>query len=155
MLIRPMTKSDLPCCADILCSVYNNDLWQCRWEKPTAIEYLSDFFQMAKFVGYVIEADGEILGGLFAHEKVWWNNSEVFIEEMFIRPDMQGKGLGSMLLGQVESYVREKGLAGITLSTNRYAPAPHFYRKNGFTDCGHVLFMAKEQRDAAPGSHLS
>ena len=31
-----------------------------------------------------------------------------------------------------------------TLSTNKYAPAPLFYRKNGFVDCEHVLFMAKE-----------
>ena len=144
MNIRPMTQADLPACADILCSVYNNDLWQCRWEKSAAMEYLSDFFRMNKFVGYVIEDNGGVVGGLFAHEKVWWNNSEVFIEEMFILPELQGKGYGLMLLKQAEAYVREKGLAGITLSTNRYAPAPNFYRKNGFTDCEHVLFMAKE-----------
>lgn len=147
MLIRPMIESDLSACADILCSVYNNDLWQCRWEKSTAEAYLSDIFHMAKFAGFVIEEAGVILGGIFAREKVWWNNSEIYVEEMFIRPDRQGKGLGSMLLRQVEDYVREKGLAGITLSTNRYAPAPAFYRKNGFVDCGHVLFMAKEIGD--------
>ena len=66
------------------------------------------------------------------------------MEEMFIKPQLQRKGLGSLLLKQVEEYVREKGLAGITLSTNKYAPAPNFYRKNGFVDCEHVLFMAKE-----------
>ena len=144
MLIRPMKQSDLSACADILCSVYNNDLWRCNWDKSTAEAYLSDFFHAAKFVGFVIESEGEILGGIFAREKIWWNNSEIFVEEMFIRPDRQGKGLGSMLLGEMEAYVREKGLAGITLSTNRYAPAPAFYRKNGFVDCGHVLYMAKE-----------
>lgn len=144
MRIRPMTQNDLPACADILCSVYNNDLWQCRWNGAAALEYLSDFFSMAKFVGYAAEEDGEIIGGLFAHEKVWWNNSEVFIEEMFVHPEHQGKGVGSALLKAAESYVRQRGLAGLTLSTNRYAPAPHFYRKNGFEDCGHVLFMAKE-----------
>ena len=143
-MIRPMIQSDLSACADILCSVYNNDLWQCNWDKCTAEAYLSDFFHAAKFVGFVIESEGEILGGIFAREKIWWNNSEVFVEEMFIRPDRQGKGLGSMLLGEMEAYVREKGLAGITLSTNRYAPAPAFYRKNGFVDCGHVLYMARE-----------
>ena len=36
------------------------------------------------------------------------------------------------------------GCAEITLSTNKYAPAPKFYEKNGFTVCGHVIFMAKE-----------
>ena len=147
MMIRPMKRSDLSACADILCVVYNNDLWQCRWEKNTAEAYLSDFFHAAKFVGFVIEEEGEILGGIFAREKIWWNNSEIFVEEMFVRPDRQGQGLGSLLLGRMEDYVRESGLAGITLSTSRYAPAPVFYRKNGFVDCGHVLYMAKEIGD--------
>ena len=47
-------------------------------------------------------------------------------------------------LRKYAAYVKEKGLAGITLSTNKYAPAPLFYRSNGFTDCEHVLFMAKQ-----------
>ena len=147
MLIRPMKQSDLSACADILCNVYNNDLWRCRWEKNTAEAYLSDFFHMAKFVGFVIELEGEIFGGIFAREKIWWNNSEIFVEEMFVRPDRQGQGHGSQLLKRMEDHVRERGLAGITLSTNRYAPASAFYRKNGFVDCEHVLYMAKEMED--------
>lgn len=144
MNIREMKSQDITACADILCSVYNNELWQCRWSAKTAMEYLTDFYQMQKFVGYVLEEDGIILGGIFAHEKVWWNNSEVFVEEMFVKPEFQGKGYGSLLLKQVEKYIAEKGLAGMTLSTNRYAPAPMFYKKNGFVDCEHILFMCKE-----------
>ncbi|MGN0641951.1 MAG: GNAT family N-acetyltransferase [Huintestinicola sp.] len=139
-----MKTDDISSCAKILCSVYNNEMWQCRWTVETAEEYLTDFFNMNKFVGYVLEDGSEIIGGIFAHEKVWWNNSEVFVEEMFIKPEEQRKGYGTLLLKQVEGYVKEKGLAGITLSTNKYAPAPLFYRSNGFTDCEHVLFMAKE-----------
>jgi len=144
MIIRKMKQEDVSACADIMCSVYNNEMWRCRWSKEVAIEYLTDFYNMEKFVGYVVEAEGEILGGLFAHEKVWWNNSEVFVEEMFVKPEHQGKGYGTLLLKEVEKYIGEKGLAGITLSTNRYAPAPLFYKKNGFVDCEHVLFMCKE-----------
>ena len=142
--IRKMEQADIPACADILCSVYNNEMWQCRWSREVATEYLADFFTMRKFVGYVLDDSAEIVGGIFAHEKVWWNNSEVFVEEMFVKPEQQRKGYGALLLGKVEEYVKEKGLAGITLSTNKYAPAPHFYRKNGLADCEHVLFMAKE-----------
>ena len=144
MNIREMLREDIPACADILCSVYNNDMWQCRWTKEVAAEYLTDFFDMKKFVGFVLVDEKEIVGGLFAHEKVWWNNSEVFVEEMFVKPEYQRTGYGSMLMEEVNRYVSEKGLAGITLSTNKYAPAPLFYRKNGFVDCEHVLFMAKE-----------
>lgn len=144
MYIRSLKPEDIPACAEIMCSVYNNELWQCKWSQETAAQYLTDYVNMPKFVGYVLVEDGVLVGAIYAHEKVWWNNSEVFVEEMFVKPDLQRKGYGTMLLKQVEGYVKDKGLAGITLSTNKYAPAPKFYQKNGFTDCNHVLFMCKE-----------
>ena len=143
-MIREIRRSDIPACADILCSVYNNDLWQNCWKQATAMEYLSDIFNMPKFLGYVIEEDGAILGGLLAREKVWWSGSEVYVEELFVKRSHQGRGYGAMLIKRMEQYVQENSLAGITLSTNRYAPAADFYRRNGFIDCEHVLFLCKE-----------
>lgn len=145
-MIRTMKREDIPACAMILCSVYNNDLWQCRWQVDTAAEYLEDIYNSPRFVGYVIEEDGSTLGGIFARERVWWNNIEVFVEELFIRPDCQRMGLGTVLLSAVEDHVRKKGLAGITLTTNRYAPAADFYRKNGFEESGHVVFLYREAK---------
>lgn len=144
MNIREMKRDDISACAEILRSVYNNELWMCRWEQETAMAYLLDFYSASKFVGYVLCEEDTIIGAIFAHEKIWWNNSEVFIDEMFITPDRQRSGLGTMLLKQVEKYAEDHQLAGLTLSTNKYAPAPLFYKKNGFVECEHVLFMAKE-----------
>lgn len=144
MNIRWLRQEDIPACAEILCQVYNNEMWQCHWEKDTAIEYLTDFFEMKKFVGFVLEENSVVQGGLFAHEKIWWNNSEVFIEEMFVKPELQRQGGGSKLLQAVEAYVKEKGLAGMTLATNKYAPAPLFYRKNGFQENECIILMYKE-----------
>lgn len=146
MTIRKMTKNDLSACAEILIQVYNNTLWQGGWTHETALEYLTDFFDMKKFAGFVVTLEDSIIGAVFAHEKVWWNRSEVFVEEMFISPEHQRKGIGSLLIREIETYIKENSLCGITLSTNRYAPAPAFYRKNGFYDCEHVLFMAKETK---------
>ena len=143
-MIREMQQSDLAQCADILCAVYNNELWQCRWTAETAQAYLDDYFAAAKFAGFVLVEDDIVVGALFAHEKIWWNNSELYIDEMFVLPEKQGAGLGSSLIAAAEDYVRERKLAGFTLCTNRYAPAPRFYKKNGFVDCEHILFMCKE-----------
>ena len=63
---------------------------------------------------------------------------------MFVQPEMQGKGYGCELIKTAEEYITERKLAGFTLTTNRYAPAPKFYKKNGFVDCEHILFMCKE-----------
>lgn len=144
IMIRKMMIEDIECCAEILCAVYNNELWQCRWKIDTAAAYLKDYFDAKKFVGFVLEIDDRLCGAMFCHEKIWWNNSELFIDEMFILPKQQRRGYGSALIGAAESYVREHQLAGFTLSTNRCSPAPQFYKKNGFVDCGHVLFMGKE-----------
>lgn len=139
-----MKRADIPFCADILCKVYNNELWQCRWTSETACAYLEDYFDEKKFVGFIIEEDNAVIGAMFTHEKIWWNNSELFIDEMFIIPDMQRKGYGKMLIKAAENYVSEHKLAGFALSTNKYAPAPDFYKKNGFSVCEHILFMYKE-----------
>lgn len=143
-MIRNMILSDINSCAEILCHVYNNEMWQCRWRLDTAKTYLNDYFTANKFVGFTLEIDDKIYGAMFCHEKVWWNNSELFIDELFVHPDLQQKGYGSELMNAAEEYVRIHKLAGFTLSTNRYAPAPLFYKKHGFVDCDHVLFMGKE-----------
>lgn len=144
LLIRPLELADISGCAEILCAVYNNDLWQCHWSQDTAAAYLTDYAEAKRFVGFVAELNGHIVGAAFAHEKLWWNNTEVFLDEMFVLPAQQSHGIGRMLMAQLEAYVTEHRLAGITLTTNRYAPAPAFYRHLGFSDCEHVLFMAKE-----------
>ncbi len=140
-MIRKMQKADIPSCAEILCAVYNNEMWQCRWTMETGVAYLEDYFEARKFVGFVLEENGEIIGAMFAHEKIWWNNSELYIDEMFITPEKQRSGYGSMLINAAEEYVRTHKLAGFTLCTNKYAPAADFYRKNGFADNEFILSM--------------
>lgn len=143
-MIRQMQKADISDCAEILCAVYNNEMWQCRWTMETGTAYLEDYFDAKKFVGFVLEENGKIIGAMFAHEKIWWNNSELYIDEVFILPEMQRGGYGSMLVKTAEEYVEEHNLAGLTLCTNKYAPAPNFYRKNGFVDNEFIMFMYKE-----------
>ena len=142
-MIRKMLVTDIEACAKILCLVYNNEIWQCRWSESTATSYLKDYFENKKFVGNILEIDDKVCGAIFCHEKIWWNNSEIFIDEMFIKPDLQRKGYGSELIKDLGDYIIEHKLEGFTLSTNRHSPAPEFYKKNGFIDCDHVLFMAK------------
>jgi aminoglycoside 6'-N-acetyltransferase I len=143
-MIRAIAEADLPGCAKILMSVYNNELWQCRWTLARAQDYLFEYFIAKLFVGYVLLDEGQIIGAIFCHEKIWWNNNELFVDEMFIQPSEQRKGYGAQLLQTAENYVNKHRLAGFTLATNRFTFAPGFYRKNGFSDAEHVLFMYKE-----------
>lgn len=50
-----------------------------------------DYFEPKKFVGFILEIDGKVYGAMFCHEKIWWNNSEIFIDEMFVQPEFRHK----------------------------------------------------------------
>lgn len=145
IMIKKYQNEDLTACAELMMEVYNNEHWQCRWSLELAQNYLQDYVNSNKFLGYTIWVDGKIKGAIFCHEKIWWNNSEIFIDEMFVSPEIQRQGYGTELINVVESYIDEHKLAGFTLSTNRFTPAPNFYRKNGFKDAEHILFMYKEK----------
>jgi aminoglycoside 6'-N-acetyltransferase I len=90
-----------------------------------------------------MEAD-EIVGVMFAHRKTCWTNDEIFIDELFIKPDRQRQGYGKILMDQAEELSKELGLGGVTLLTNKHHPAKLFYEKNGYTVAEHVIFMYKE-----------
>ena len=142
-MIRKITMEDIPECATLMMSVYNNETWQCCWPFGRAADYLSEYLLAKKFVGYVLIEDSILLGAIFCHEKIWWNNNELFVDEMFVLPRMQRKGYGTQLIKAAENYIAENHLAGFTLATNRFSPAPDFYQKNGFSNADHVLFMYK------------
>lgn len=91
------------------------------------MEYLSDIFNTPKFLGYVIEEDGVILGGLLAREKVWWSGSEVFVEEFFVKRSHQGRGYGTMLMKRVEQYMQKNSLESEELVDMTFSTGPRDY----------------------------
>ncbi len=144
MKIRELVPDDIEACVKILMEAYNPPPWNDHWTKETGLRYLSDFMSSSKFIGFAaIEESGEIAGAVFAHRKVWWTNDEIFVDELFIRPDRQRQGYGKMLMDRVEGLSNELGLGGVTLLTNQYLPAKDFYEKKGYSIADHVIFMYK------------
>jgi aminoglycoside 6'-N-acetyltransferase I len=144
MKIRKLRTGDVRACAALLIEAYNPPPWNCHWTEETGQKYLSEFVSNQNFIGYVILEAEEIVGAMFAHRKTWWTNDEIFVDELFIKPDKQRRGYGRMLMEQAEKLSRELGLGGVTLLTDRYHPAKSFYEKNGYTAADHVIFMYKE-----------
>lgn len=59
------------------------------------------------------------------------------IEELFIRPDCQGKGTGTALVSAVEKWSKENNISYIELiSGNELVCAHKFYNKLGFVEYG-------------------
>jgi len=131
-MIRPMTHADLAPCGSLYAKAFPQEHWGIDWTDESAAAYLQDFLEQKKFVGYVYEEQGEVLGCILAHRRICGSREELCLNEMAVLPGHQGRGIGSQLLGALIRYGRENGLAGIVLYTSRYAPAAGFYEKHGF-----------------------
>jgi aminoglycoside 6'-N-acetyltransferase I len=144
MNLREMLPDDLDACVNLLMETYNPPPWNNHWTQETGTRYLSELMSNNNFIGYVITESDRITGAMFSHRKTWWTNDEIFIDELFIKPDRQRQGYGEKLIAQAEKLSKELGLGGVTLLTNKYHPAKLFYEKNGYVAAEHVLFMYKE-----------
>ena len=140
-MIREIVESDIDKCANLLIDAYNCEPWNNNWTEITAKRYLNEFYNSRNFIGYVYLQDDETVGAVFAHRRTWWTNDEIYIDEIYIKPNAQGKGCGTKLLCKIEEHSRKEKLGGVTLLTNKYFPAADFYRKKGYSHAEHVIFI--------------
>ena len=131
-MIRKMKEEDLQQCGVIYAKAFPIEYWGIDWDPDNAKEYLLDFYEQKRFIGYVYEEDDAVIGCIFALCKISGSKKEIYINEMAVLPERQGQGIGRQLLKTLLDYSKEKGYAGIVLYTSEYAPASKFYERNGF-----------------------
>ncbi len=60
-------------------------------------------------------------------------NNVFKLQKLYLLPELQGKGLGRVLMNAVEEQVKEEEGTILELNVNRYNPARSFYERCGFT----------------------
>jgi diamine N-acetyltransferase len=60
-------------------------------------------------------------------------NDTIKIHKLYILPQLQGKGLGKLLLDEVSQQATKQKINRLCLNVNRYNNALHFYKRYGFT----------------------
>ncbi|MGH6870515.1 MAG: GNAT family N-acetyltransferase [Rhizomicrobium sp.] len=62
------------------------------------------------------------------------------VKRMYTRPVCQGRGIGGLILAEIETLARREGLARLVLETgDRHPAAWRVYERAGFTRCGALL----------------
>lgn len=105
-----MKDSDLAQCGMIYAKAFPMEHWGIVWTTENATEYLQDFFEQKRFVGYVYEENEEVSGCIFALCKISGSKKEIYINEMAVLPERQGQGIGKQLLNAVKNLVKMKVL---------------------------------------------
>ena len=86
--------------------------------------------------------EDQIVGGITG--TIFWHR--LYIDFLWMEESLRGKGYGSNLLMEIESFAREQNCRLIQLDTFSFQ-APDFYQKNGYEVVGMVEeFPTKEHK---------
>ncbi|MBL8605780.1 MAG: GNAT family N-acetyltransferase [Myxococcales bacterium] len=74
----------------------------------------------------------------------------LFVEELAVHPDMQGRGIGNFMLEQLDHLAKLRGCTHLVLEVaENNESALHFYRARSFFKLDAAIFLAKKIATAA------
>jgi aminoglycoside 6'-N-acetyltransferase I len=141
--IDALTEDYLDECANLLVFAFNREPWNESWTFETAKEELRWTLSVPGYEGFV--SRGEEISRLATGYCEQEGNRRVFcLRTLCVRPDLQGKGVGSSLLRHLEETLKELNVAGIYLLTRKGGQAEAFYRNNGYEVSSEDVVMIRE-----------
>ena len=87
----------------------------------------------------LVAADGDALLGYllgFSHQTFYANGPVGWVEEILVRPEIRGRGVGRALMRAFEDWAAHRGCAVVALATRRAAP---FYVALGYEESASYL----------------
>lgn len=142
---RKIGTEEMPAIRELFEGVFTGEPWNDDWSDGEQLDlYLEDLVGQQNSLTYGLYEDGRMVGLSMGRMKHWYTGTEYYIDELCIRTDRQGTGLGTLFLQEIEHAIREAGMVQIFLQTSADVPAYQFYRKNGFQELkGHVSFQKR------------
>ena len=122
--------------------VFTNEPWNDDWSDEEQLNmYMNDLIGQSYSLTYGLYDSGELIGLSMGYIKHWFRGTEYYIDELCIRTDRQGEGIGTFFMNEIEKAIGSIGIKKIFLQTDTFAPAYEFYKKRGFIEeKGHVSF---------------
>lgn len=130
---------------ELFASVFTQEPWNDDWSDQEQLgRYIHDLTGQENSLTFGLYEGNELVGLSMGRVKHWYTGTEYCVDELCIRTDRQGKGLGAMFVKRIEDACRGLGLTHIFLLTESDVPAFGFYQKQGFYQLEGNVAFAKE-----------
>jgi GNAT superfamily N-acetyltransferase len=133
-MIRPATPDDVPTIHRLVHELATYE------RAPDEVKATEDDFRTALFgpepkvFAHVAEHEGEVVGFAlwFLSFSTWLGRHGIYLEDLFVSPEMRGHGYGRQLLTELARIAEERGYGRVEWSVlNWNTPAIGFYKSLG------------------------
>ena len=129
--IENLNKDHLDECAHLLVSVFNTEPWNANYTFDTAKKELAWTLDVPGSLGLVSFDEGVVAFAVGYIEQD--DEREIYcLKTLCVRPDAQGKGVGSRLMQRLKEKLGRMGVNSIYLTTHKETLAESFYKKIGY-----------------------
>lgn len=134
LVLRPAAQEDVPTIARLIhaLSVYEKLEHECHASEESLRTHLFGPRPYAEVV--IAEWEGRAAGfALFFHNySTFLTRPGIYLEDLFVEPELRGHGIGKALLAKLASLAVERGCGRLEWSVLKWnAPAIGFYEKLG------------------------
>lgn len=143
MKISEMSLNDIVSVLPIYLDYYNNYENSC-WTKETAKKRIQQVLKIEDSFSLIMKDENDCtIGFAMGYFKQYDDLIAYTLEEILISQKEQNKGLGSILLKELEKNVKEKGGAGIELQAVKDELHEKYYGKAGYFDANNFVLKCK------------
>ncbi len=129
--IEEFTGEHLDECARLAVATFNAEPWNDEWTFDTARRELAWRMGVPEFAGWV-SLDGGVVAFATGYREPDDRREIFLLRTLCVRPESQGTGVGSRLLGHLKEHLAKSGVNTIYLVTRKGIPAERFYGKHGY-----------------------
>lgn len=143
MQIKDMDLSDIELVIPLYIDYYNNYENGC-WTEITAKRRIQQVLTMEGSYSLIMKAENEeVCGFVMGYYKQYDDITGYTLEEILVSHKYQNKGLGSILLAELESRVKAAGASCVELQAVKDEMHERYYSKAGYYDAKNFVMKVK------------
>jgi aminoglycoside 6'-N-acetyltransferase I len=137
-------ETDLETCVRIYVEAFNAPPLNYSFlTKEKAERYLRDLTRTPGFLGYVFLQEGAMTAFCFGKLDNYFEGTMFEVEELAVIPELHRSGVGSEVMGLLETKLAGYGVSAVSLNTSKQLPAFSFYLKNGYEELPENVTLMK------------
>lgn len=124
--------------------VFTKEPWNDDWSNEEQLEnYIVDLIGNKNSLTLAYFDKDELVALAMGHIRHWYTATEYYIDELCVKTQLQGQGIGGKFINAIEEYLIEHNINAIFLLTEKNVPAYAFYKKHGFKEYKNNAAFAK------------